>query len=350
MENTLADLAAPNLDMLSFEQIKAAHARAEALPAPDPILARAELPLSRTFYPFGFPLQISTNSEEILALADECWHDFHQLFDIPPIRFHLGITTGGTSECPPAPITRLREHLCSHVADPENFGVSDALSSFSFIWLTQSTLAHRNYVRYFFLESGAMFHLAARYSIPIHAGCVELDGAGVLLCGDSGAGKSTLSYACARAGWTYITDDASFLVNGRDDGLIVGNGRMARFRPSAEALFPELRGRPVLQRSEIGKPSIELTTTLLQNVRTAFSSQARHLVFLNRRPGLAPELVPLQPEIARAFILQNRIGVAEVERQQTAVLDRLLERGVYELRYADLDWAIDRLTSLVREG
>jgi len=32
------------------------------------------------------------------------------------------------------------------------------------------------------------------------------------------------------------------------------------------------------------------------------------------------------------------------------MFDRLLEGGAFELRYTDLDWAVERLSQLVREG
>lgn len=350
MESTSPALAVQNFNIHTVEEIKAACARSEQVPFPDPMLARAELPLRQMFYPLGFPLQVLTNCEEVLDIANQSWHGFRPVFDMDPIRFHVGITEGGTGDCPPAPSSRVREHLCSLVADNENFGISDASSAFTFIWLAQSTLAHRDYIRYFMLESSAMFHLCARYAIGIHAACVELNGAGLLLCGDSGAGKSTLAYACARAGWTYVTDDASFLVVGREDSMVAGNGRQMRFRPSAETLFPELRGRPVLQRAEVGKPSIELSTEPLAHLKTSFSSHVSHVVFLNRRSGHQAALVPLPTEVAKIYIFQRGIGIPEVATLQVAAVDQLLARGVFELHYTDLDWAINRLARLASEG
>jgi len=76
----------------------------------------------------------------------------------------------------------------------------------------------------------------------VHAGCAALDGRGVLLCGDSGAGKSTLTYALARAGWAYVTDDCSFLLNCGKRRMVTGNCNQVRFRPSAGELFPEVAG------------------------------------------------------------------------------------------------------------
>ncbi len=349
MEMILPALAVQNLNLLTVEEIKAAHARSQSIVPVDPMLANVELPLQQTFYPMGFPLQVLTNCEEVLEIAQESWRGFRQLFDLAPIRFHIGITAGGPKECPPAPSSRVREHLCSHVADAENFAISDATAAFTFLWLSETTLAHRDYIRYFMLESSAMFHLAARYAIGIHAACVDFDGKGILLCGDSGAGKSTFAYACARAGFTYVTDDASFLVAGREDSLVVGNARQVRFRPSAGTLFPELDGRPVLQRAETGKPSIELSTAPFAHLKTAFQSNVRHMVFLNRHTG-RQSLERLQAEVAKAYIFQRGIGVPDVIALHVEAVDRLLARGVFELCYTDLDWAIDRLARLAQEG
>src|ERR1035437_4190626 len=111
-------------------------------------------------------------------------------------------------------------HLMAIVAAAETYCVNDMAQGITYIYIPRAALRYRSYLRYFFLESSAMFHLANRCTTPVHAACVELDGRGVLLCGDSGAGKSTLAYACAQAGWTYITDDGSFLVNDRSDLLV----------------------------------------------------------------------------------------------------------------------------------
>jgi hypothetical protein len=349
MESTLPALAVQSFDILSVEQLKRACARSEPIPYADPMLARAELPLRETFYPFGFALELFTNSPGVLSIARECWHGFPPLFAINPIRYAVGVTEGGVDACPPAPTSRVREHICSHIADSENFAVSDASRAFTIAWLSESTLAYRDYVRYFMLESSAMYHLAARYTIGIHAACVALNGNGILLSGDSGAGKSTLSYACARAGWTFISDDASFLVNGREDSLVVGNSHLFRFRPSAEELFPELRGRPSLRRAQTGKPSIEFATAPLAQIATASSAPVRHLVFLKRQPGCALQLLSFSKDVARAFILQRSIGIPEVAALQIDSVNRLLDRGVFELCYSDLDWAVDRLTRLAQE-
>ena len=55
--------------------------------------------------------------------------------------------------------------------------------------------------------------------------------------------RALLAYACARAGWTYVSDDGAFLVRGRDDRYAIGDPHSIRFRPDAPELFPELADR-----------------------------------------------------------------------------------------------------------
>ena len=119
----------------------------------------------------------------------------------------------------------------------------------------------------------------------MHAACVARNGVGVLLCGDSGAGKTTLAYACAKAGWTYVTDDGSYIVHGRDDLLVVGNCNQIRFRPGGKLIFPELDGREMTQREEKSKPSIEVNSKEMEGDRHSPTATAQYLVLLNRREG-----------------------------------------------------------------
>jgi hypothetical protein len=171
----------------------------------------------------------------------------------------------------------------------------------------------------------------------------------MLLCGDSGAGKSSLSYACARAGWTYVSDDASSLLNHGLDRLVTGNCHQVRFRPSAAELFPEIRGLEITPRAA-GKPSIELPTAFFPEMICAPTAQVDFLVFLNRRAPGPPELVSYSKDAARHFMRQVLFGSAESLARQYAALERLLTAEVLELRYSDLNWAVQRLETLAREG
>jgi predicted ATPase len=335
--------------MLNIEQIEAACRQSEPVVLADRVATRIQLPLQATFYPLGFPVQVATNSQEVLDSAAQAWAAFGKLFNTEPIQLRVAVTRDGSSRRLPAPVCRVQQQLLSHVADRDNFAICDLAHGFCFLSLTEAAVEDSTYLRFYFLEAAALCQIAARYATPIHGACVELDGSGVLLCGDSGAGKSTLAYACARAGWTYITDDASYVINDRHDRMVVGNSNQARFRPSAADFFSELAGREITRRGEAGKPTIEFSTPPFSDIIRSHISQIEYIVFLNRRDVTRPGLHPFSREVARYFMQQPLLIMLEDLERQDAVIDRLLGAEVLELRYEDLEWAIERLTTLVTE-
>jgi hypothetical protein len=131
--------------------------------------------------------------------------------------------------------------------------------------------------------------------------------------------------------------------------MIIGNCYQVRFRPSAGDLFPELAGLEITPRAA-GKPSIEMPTTFFPKVICAQTAQVDYLVFLNRRVNGPPELVPYRKEVARNFMRQILFGLSEWRAAQYAAIEQLLTANVFELRYSDLDWAVQRLEMLARAG
>jgi hypothetical protein len=315
----------------------------------DPYLYRAEMPFSATHFPMGFPLHLVTNSTEVLEAAQESWGMFEQRFDTPPMRVQVGILDDGSTEFPADITPRALGHLMLQVADSRNFFVTDLLRNFTFAWFATGTILRRNYFRYQMLEAMAMFHIANCHTMPIHAGCVSRNGHGVLLCGDSGAGKSSLSFACARAGWTYTTDDATYLVHGAEKRQVIGNCHILRLRPAAAELFSDIQGKEITQRAK-GKPSIELSTAKWPGIVSSMDARVDSVVFLNRRDEGTPQLFRFPKESARRYLMRHCSGAEELRGRQIALLENLLTAEIYELRYRDLDWAVDALDRLVLEG
>lgn len=336
--------------MTMIAEIEDAVRRKQTAPVEDPVLAHMDFPLRRIYYPLGFPVEFATNSDEILDVVAQSWSGYPKLFDTPPIQIHIGMFEGELSACSSPPACRMQQGILTNIADAENYSVCDLTRGISTVWVTRATLAHLDYLRYCFLDAAVLCQLVTRHSTAIHGACVARNGKGILLCGDSGAGKSTLSYACAQAGWTYITDDASCLVLDRKDRMVVGNCNQARFRPPAVEFFPELHGIEVTQRIGMGKPSIEFCTTPQRHIPRAHSARIEQIVFLNRNTGARQELVPYSKEVAGHFMrgaLYGCCGV-EIQARQDAAIDNLLEVNVLELCYQDLGWAVERLEKLAQ--
>jgi hypothetical protein len=316
---------------------------------PDSLSSNVELPLRKVFYPLGFSVEIATNSQAVLQAAEESWGCFQKTFIRSTLQIRICVSEGGTASSSSAPTYRTQGSLLSVISDAENFAICDLRQGFACAWLTSGTVECRNYLRYHFLEAVAMCLLASLHVTPIHAACVALSGCGFLLCGDSGAGKSSLAFACARAGWTYISDDASYLIRSRSDRFVAGNSHQIRFRPSTAGLFPELKGLDITPRAA-GKPSIEVSTSsLMADMITASGSRIDYVIFLNREGLYPPELMSFSRLAAEQHLKRYFWGSDEIQEGQITSLRKLLTADIFELRYCNLDWAVNRLETLVRE-
>jgi serine kinase of HPr protein (carbohydrate metabolism regulator) len=181
----------------------------------------------------------------------------------------------------------------------------------------------------------------------LHAACVGMHGKGILLCGESGAGKSTLSYACARAGWTYTSDDTSYLVNRSRVPRVIGHAHRVRFRPAAKALFPELEQKQITPRME-GKASIEVPVAELPPMRTATETKVSAIVYLNRHASGTATLTQLPDRTATERMCDELFSAGEIRQKHERILQRFAAVPTYELRYSGLDAAIQQLATLTQ--
>ena len=316
----------------------------------DPLLYNFELPLEAVYHPLGFSVEIGTNSREVLEGAEESWGHFRKVFSEPPVQLRIGVLAGGPTECPPAPVSRGQRNLVLQIADPENFAVCDMRQGFAFAWLTHAAVKNRAYLRYHFLEGTAWHLLGAFYLAPIHGACVQLARRGVLLCGDSGSGKSSLAFACARKGWTFLSDDSCCLIRRRPGRVVTGNPYQMRFDESAIELFRELKDHAIAPRAT-GEMAIELATATMPEIATTSECSVDYIVFLNRGEPEPTGLVPFPKNIAMQWFEQFLCyGEKEVVAAQKASLRNLLTAKVFEMHYSDLDSAVKLLEGLVREG
>ncbi|MDG5496867.1 hypothetical protein [Niveispirillum sp. BGYR6] len=92
--------------------------------------------------------------------------------------------------------------------------------------------------------------------IQIHASCVAIDGAGLLLRGPSGCGKSDLALRLLDAGAVLVADDRVDLTHGADAALLAA-------APPALAGLLEVRGLGVLAVPHMSLAPIRLLVDLV---------------------------------------------------------------------------------------
>lgn len=311
----------------------------------DALLCNMDLPLRGIFYPLGYAVEIITNRSTVLKAANESFGHARSSQRDGTLKVRVGVSDGGGLDCPPEPTRREYNHLYSLVADANNQALLDFNTCTSFVWMTQAAVDRGLYFRYNFLEKTVYLLLGASVVTDLHAACVSKNGKGILLCGDSGAGKSTLAYACARAGWTYVSDDTSYLINKSEVPRVIGHSHRARFRPSAKALFPELMERELTPRLE-GKPSLEVPISELPVLRTATESTVHSIVYLNRHPSASGTLTLLPGGTATQRARCELYSAGEIRAKHERILEILSDIPTYELQYRDLDQGIEALDGL----
>jgi hypothetical protein len=323
-----------------------------------------ELPLRKSFYPLGYSIEILTNEATVLVAAEESFGHAQFTRETTGLEIRVSVVDQADACCPPEPARSAFGDFYSLVADQENHALLDLSTGRNFIRLTRAAAGNRAYLRSNFLEKAVYLLLGASVVTDIHAACVGKNGKGILLCGKSGAGKSTLAYACARAGWTFTSDDTSYLVNQPgaprrgnldprvDDSAaprVIGHCHRVRFRPSARELFPELEGRAVTPRME-GKPSIEIPTSKLPVERVAEEAAVETVVFLNRRQGSRGELIRLPIGSATERISRGLFSAGEIRARHEKNLAMLCNVPAYELHYETLGDGMRALAELASEA
>jgi len=202
------------------------------------------------------------------------------------------------------------------------------------------------FFRWYFLDAIAYLLLAQLHLAPVHAACVARRGRGILFAGVSGAGKSTLAYACARAGWTYVCDDAAMLLRTRQRPTVAGKPFQIRFRHDAGRVLPEFAGLSA-SRDLNGKLTAEIATASLPGIETAGECEVHAVVFLQRDGRTEPVLTTLSADGAYGRLVQDMpVYPAQYFGEQRRSLWALCRRPAFAFQYGALDKAVERLEQL----
>jgi hypothetical protein len=116
---------------------------------------------------------------------------------------------------------------------------------------------------------------------PVHCACVVKSGWGLLLGGESGAGKSTTALELSRNGFSFLSDDCTYLSRSDAGVRAWGLPTPVKLLPDAVSYFLELVSPdPVLTLN--GEWALDVDPTEISNVERCLSCVPRWLVFLER--------------------------------------------------------------------
>jgi len=299
-----------------------------------PDLARAA-PGVRRFYPLGYPVDFTANSERALEAASKLWGSWPMIFDCPVLSIDIQIHPGPR----PTGVQRFeaRAGFLRFSCDESNVAEFDVARRAGRLSAGSEALDDELCFRHHWLETLVLTALDSVFFTPLHAACIAANGSGTLLCGDSGAGKSTLAYACARGGWTLVSDDAVHLAPG--PGRVgVGGSNKIRLREGSRALFPEISARQAI-RAPNGKRTIEIDCSDL-GFRTARHARIDRCVFLERRRGpVRVNSLPVRDAIHYFLKYLHPRETARAERH----LREVLKHDPMLLKYEHVDDAREAL-------
>jgi hypothetical protein len=195
----------------------------------------------------------------------------------------------------PASVTALAGGgiLCGAVGD-SSFVAIDAARRSALVVVSRAMLKFPYHVRYELLEF-AVFTLAVRAQrlVPLHAACVGLRGAGILILGPSGSGKSTVTLHCLLAGLDFLAEDSVMV---KPDGLLatgVANFLHVRRDSLRFLTHPDgarIRNSPIIRRrSGVQKLEIDLRSAAHRLARAPLKICA--IVFVTARRATGERLL-----------------------------------------------------------
>ena len=182
----------------------------------DPFGERRRVEFERCYHVLGCALRIRGDDRRLAALADAAFgaasgrRGARPTFSLT-LRLAPDATRFGRRAPPAARMSAGAGWLCG-VVDAANYALVCPAGRSALVSISTSMLRHAYHARYELLEFAALTLLGRGMPlVPLHAACVGVRGAGVLLIGDSGAGKSTLCAAALASGWDFVSEDATFV-------------------------------------------------------------------------------------------------------------------------------------------
>jgi hypothetical protein len=300
-------------------------------------LANDKLPIAARFLVAGSVWDLRSNSEEVLQAMRETFDreggerhaDLH-------LRFHVDFAASNAPRWS-TPHFRAMDHLYYATYGPSDSMLVDQMGR-RVIGSFSPAVAHDlRYWKQTVLPVLLGIVSASIGVTPVHCACVVKGGSGLLLGGESGAGKSTTALSLSRNGFSYLSDDCTYLSRTATGMRAWGLPTPVKLLPDAVSHFPELLSLdPVLSLN--GEWALNVDPTEISKVERCLSCAPRWLVFLERKVDSPPVIKPLNSWEAASRL------VADLEMMPPIIVDQ------YEYQLETIDRLVDRECCVVQHG
>jgi hypothetical protein len=170
---------------------------------------------------------------------------------------------------------------------------------------------------------------AAMGVVPMHCACLVSDGDGLLVAGLSGAGKSTLSVALSQEGFSYVSDDWTYISRFHSSLVAHGTSAPVKLLPDAVSHFPGLI-KYELQTSMNGELAYEVDIAETFGVRVERTCEPRWLIFLQRTQQPGAKFTSVASSKARSY-LESSIERLPAQLSEASAMRNLTIENVSRL-------------------
>jgi hypothetical protein len=295
------------------------------------------LPLGGRFLVAGSIWDLKSNSQEILQAMQETFDQVggEQNSDLN-LRLHVDFAADKADRWP-KPHFRALDHLYYATYGPCDSMLVDQASRRVVGSFSPAVARDLHYWKQTVFPVLLGIASASIGVTPVHCACVVKDGSGLLIGGESGAGKSTLALSLSRNGFSYLSDDCTYLSRADTEVRAWGLPTPAKLLPDAVSYFPELASlEPVLSLN--GEWALNVDPTEISNVERCLSCVPRWLLFLERKVEPPPVIKPLSSSEAASRL------VADLETLPFVLLDQ------YGYQLETINRLVDRECWVVQHG
>jgi hypothetical protein len=300
-------------------------------------LAHDSLPLGARFSVAGSIWDLRSNSEGILQAMRETFDQVggEQQADLH-LRFRVDFAVNNAPRWS-TPHFRALDHLYYATYGPCDTMLVDQISR-RVIGSFSPAVAHDlRYWKQMVLPVLLGIVSASIGVTPVHCACVVKGGSGLLLGGESGAGKSTIALSLSRNGFSYLSDDCTYLSRTGTGIRAWGLSTPVKLLPDGVSYFPELVSLdPVLSMN--GEWVLNVDPTEISNVERCLSCTPRWLVFLERHVDSPTVVKPLSSREAASRL------VADLEAMPPVIFDQ------YEYQLETMNRLVDQECWVVQHG
>ena len=300
-------------------------------------LALDDLPLGARYFVAGSIWDLKSNSHEILQAMRETFDQAEngRQADLN-LRFHVDYTLND-APCWSKPHFRALEHLYYATYGPCDSMLVDQLSRRVIGSFSPAMVCDLLYWKQTILPVLLGIASASIGVTPVHCACVVKGESGLLLAGESGAGKSTTALSLSRNGFSYLSDDCTYLSRTGTRVRAWGLRTPVKLLPDAVSYFPELVALdPILSLN--GEWALNVDPTEISNAERCLSCAPRWLVFLERKVDSPTVIEPLSSQEAA-----SRLS-ADLEAMPPILFDQ------YEFQLETINHLVDRECWVVRHS